>query len=117
MTAGIGSVEASKLRLIDSIARSQTAMARILDSLADVTDHSAETARRLAHNIQVLARYQQAIAQTVCGITLHQVNYGTPSMPWIMDSCYPANIAARGVREDLIHVKDQDPAKTPNEAG
>lgn len=100
MMTGIGSAEASKLRLVDSIAKSQTAMARILDSLADVSDHSAETARHLAQNIQVLTKYQQAIAQTVCGITLHQVHYGTPSMPWIMDSCYPANIAARGERED-----------------
>lgn len=100
MMSVIGSVEASKLRLIDSIAKSQTAMARILDSLADVSDQSAETARHLAHNIQALTRYQQAMAETVCGITLHQVHYGTPSMPWIMNECYPANIAARGEWED-----------------
>ncbi|WP_019638566.1 hypothetical protein [Paenibacillus fonticola] len=100
MMAGIGSAEATKLRLIDSIAKSQTAMARILDSLADVSDHSAETARHLSKNIQVLTKYQQAIAQTVCGITLRQVYYGTPSPPWIIESCYPANTAARGERED-----------------
>lgn len=100
MMSVIGSVEASKLRLIDSIAKSQTAMARILDSLADVSDHSAEAARHLAQNIQTLTRYQQAIAETVCGITLHQVHNGTPSKPWIMNRCYPANIAARGEWED-----------------
>ncbi|WP_055109173.1 hypothetical protein [Paenibacillus ihumii] len=100
MMPGIGSVEAAKLRLIDSIAKSQMAMARILDSLADVSDHSAETARHLTQNIQALTKYQQAIAETVCGITLHQVYYGTPSKPWITNLCYPANTAARGEWED-----------------
>ncbi|MNJ30481.1 hypothetical protein D3C77_250800 [compost metagenome] len=100
MILRIGSVEASKLRLIDSIAKSQAAMARILDSLADVSDHSAGTARHLAQNIQALTRYQQAIAKTVCGITMHQVYYGTPSKPWITNECYPANFAAQGEWED-----------------
>ncbi|MNJ55089.1 hypothetical protein D3C77_505630 [compost metagenome] len=100
MIAGISSAEASKLRLIDSIAKSQTAMARILNSLADVSDHSADTARHMAQNIRILTKYQQAMAQAVGGISLHQVYYGTPSSPWIMKSCYPANTAARGERED-----------------
>ncbi|MEF2967935.1 hypothetical protein V3851_19065 [Paenibacillus sp. M1] len=101
MTPELQAVETAKLKLIESIAKSQMAMARILDSLADVSGHSGATARHLAENITVLSKYQDAIARTVCGISVHRVHYGTPSSPWIMKSCYPAIDAARGEQEDL----------------
>lgn len=94
------SVEGAKLQLVESIAKSQAAMARMLDSLADISEQSPDIARHLAENIKILTRYQQAIAQTVCGISLHQVYYGTPSSPWITQNCYPANMIARGEWED-----------------
>ncbi|TYA10887.1 hypothetical protein FRY98_24250 [Paenibacillus faecis] len=100
MTWNLQEEEAVKLKLIESIARSQMAMARILDSLADVSVHSGETARHLAANITILAKYQDAMARTVCGIRVHRVHYGTPSSPWIMNLCYPAASATRGVQED-----------------
>lgn len=92
--------EEAKLRFIDSISQSQQAMARILGSLADVTEQSGETARHLLHNIEKLAKYQEAMARTVCGLTFHRVYHGTPSPPWIMDSCYAAYDATRGEQED-----------------
>lgn len=88
--------EAAKLRLIDSISRSQVAMARILSSLAEVAEGSPETARHLAANIEILTKHQEAMARTVCGLTLHRVNYGTPSSPWIKNTCYAAHDVARG---------------------
>lgn len=88
--------EEAKLRLIDSISRSQVAMARILGSLAEVAEGSPETARHLAANIEILTKHQEAMARTVCGLTLHRVNYGTPSSPWIKNTCYAANEVARG---------------------
>lgn len=93
--------EVAKHKLIDSIAKSQTALARILNSLADMSDHSIDTARHLAQNIEILAKYQNAIARSVCGISLHRVHYGTPSSPWITKSCYKATDAAQGVQEDV----------------
>lgn len=101
MSADLTNREAAKYKLIDSIAKSQTAMARILDSLADMSDHSKETARHLALNIDTLAKYQNAMARSVCGISLYRVHYGTPSSPWITKSCYKADIATRGVQEDI----------------
>lgn len=92
--------EEAKLRLIDSLAQSQLAMARILGSLADVTELSGETARHLVHNIEVLTKYQEAMARSVCGIPLHRIYYGTPTLPWITESCFAANHVARGVQED-----------------
>lgn len=92
--------EEAKLRLIDSISLSQQAMARILGSLADVTELSGDTARHLAQNVEKLMKYQEAMARTVCGLSFHHVYYGTPSLPWISNSCYAANDAARGEQED-----------------
>ncbi|WP_018752258.1 hypothetical protein [Paenibacillus sanguinis] len=88
--------EEAKLRLIDSISRSQVAMARILGSMAEVAEGSPETARHLAANIEILTKHQEAMARTVCGLTLHRINYGTPSSPWITDTCYAAHNIARG---------------------
>lgn len=92
--------QTAKLKLIDSIAKSQSAMARILDSLADITECDEHTASHLARNIEVLTRYQREMARTVCGISLHRIYHGTPTEPWIMDLCYPANVAAKGAQGD-----------------
>ncbi|NWL88831.1 hypothetical protein DMN77_14810 [Paenibacillus sp. 79R4] len=91
--------EKAKISVIESIARSQMALARILDSMADVT-HSEGTARHLVENVKILMEYQQAIARTICGVTLHHVNYGTPSSPWITNTCYAAKDATRGEQEE-----------------
>ena len=101
MSTELFNSEAVKHKLIDSIAMSQTALARILSSLADMSEHSLDTARHLAQNIEILAKYQNAIARSVCGISLHRVHYGTPSSPWITKSCYKATDAAQGVQEDV----------------
>lgn len=113
MIRDLGAAEAVKLKLIDSIAQSQVAMARMMNSLADITGHSEATARHLAENISILTKYQDAMARTICGITLHRVHYGTPTLPWIMHSCYPANVSARGVQEDKIHDKNKGAAESP----
>ncbi|MNF17685.1 hypothetical protein D3C80_2213430 [compost metagenome] len=53
------------------------------------------------------------MARTVCGIILHRVNNGTPTSPWIMQPCYPANIATRGEQEDYKHGKNKGAAQSP----
>ncbi|MNW59010.1 hypothetical protein D3C74_369060 [compost metagenome] len=113
MIRDLGAAEAAKLGLIESIAQSQVAMARIMSSMADITEHSETTARHLAENIKVLTKYQDAMARTVCGITLHRVYYGTPTLPWITKACYPANVDARGEQEDYNHGKNKAPAEPP----
>ena len=100
MRLSLQAEEDAKLRFIDSIGQSQMAMARILGSLADVTELSGDTARHLVHNIEKLTKYQEAMARTVCGLSFHRVYYGTPSSPWISQSCYAVKDAARGEQED-----------------
>ncbi|WP_059040980.1 hypothetical protein [Paenibacillus rubinfantis] len=92
--------EEAKLRLIDAISQSQLAMARILGSLADVTELSPDAARHIAGNIDRLTKYQEAMARTVCGLTFHRVKYGTPSSPWMIEACYAAYDVTRGEQEE-----------------
>lgn len=111
MIRDLGAAEAVKLRLIDSIAQSQVAMARMMSSMADITEQSEATARHLTENIRILTKYQDAMARTICGLTLHRVYYGTPTLPWIKETCYPAHTATRGVQEDKVHDKKKGPAE------
>lgn len=108
--------EEAKLRLIESISHSQEAMARILGSLADVTEISGDAARRLAGNIDQLTKYQEAMARTVCGLVLHRVNYGTPSSPWITDACYAAYDSTRGETGGFRNGQNETPAHPPGKA-
>lgn len=73
----------AKLQLLLSISRSQNALARILDSLADVSAYSEETALLLAGNAERLVRYQQAMASLLSGIELNRQYTGIPSSPWL----------------------------------
>ncbi|WP_342552607.1 hypothetical protein [Paenibacillus sp. FSL R7-0652] len=74
-----------KLALIESIAHSQQALARILDSVASVSSHSEVSARSLAENIRLLSRYQEEMSRMVTGIRLTRIRYGEPGLPWLKD--------------------------------
>ncbi|MBT2283514.1 hypothetical protein MHB43_26230 [Paenibacillus sp. FSL H8-0317] len=75
----------AKLALIESIAHSQQALARILDSVASVTAHSEVSARSLAENIRLLSRYQEEMSRMVTGIRLARIQHGEPGLPWLKD--------------------------------
>ncbi|WP_458123910.1 hypothetical protein [Paenibacillus sp. Z3-2] len=75
----------AKLALIESIAHSQEALARILDSVASVTAHSEVSARSLAENIRLLSRYQEEMSRMVTGIRLARIQHGEPGLPWLKD--------------------------------
>lgn len=73
----------AKLQVILSISRSQNALARILESIADVSGYSEEAALALAHHADRMTRYQQAMASMLTNIALNRLNTGIPSAPWL----------------------------------
>jgi len=83
MISGKLSERAVKLEMIRSIARSQAALATILESIAELTEHSELTARKLSENVRVLSQYQSAMCRMMSGISLHRHKLGTPAAPWI----------------------------------
>lgn len=77
MSGGLLSEHAVKLEMIRSIARSQAALAAILESIAEITGQSELTARKLSDNIRILSQYQSAMCRMMSGISLHQPKQGS----------------------------------------
>lgn len=96
---GLRAEQAAKLEMITSIAHSQEALARILDSVADVSAHSQSAAKQLSENIRLLTQYQSAMCEMLLGISLHRIKYGAPSSPWLNEDYLSTYDAARGVQE------------------
>jgi len=72
----------AKLDILNAVARSQTAIARMIESIADVTEQSDPMAVRLRDNIRVMSNYQLAIARKLTGMRIRHMQKGTPSKPW-----------------------------------
>ncbi|WP_426252682.1 hypothetical protein [Paenibacillus pabuli] len=96
----------AKLALIESIAHSQQALARILDSVASVSAHSEVSARSLAENIRLLSRYQEEMSRMVTGIRLARIQHGEPGTPWLKDPGYAIRMV-RNIQEECSHVKEE----------
>ncbi|NMO95235.1 hypothetical protein [Paenibacillus lemnae] len=87
MMSRIRREQEAKTALITSIARSQQALASILEQIAEVASCSDVTARKLAENIRVLSSYQGVMCETLTGITLNRVQQGRPVKPFIQEHC------------------------------
>ncbi|OAZ46619.1 hypothetical protein [Paenibacillus polymyxa] len=72
-----------KLDMMESIAASQHAVARMLTSLADLTPHADMSAPRLEETIRILSNYQGEITKMLAGIPLRRQVYGKPTKPWL----------------------------------
>ncbi|WP_174818599.1 hypothetical protein [Paenibacillus kobensis] len=84
-----------KLDLIASIAKSQHALARILESIADVSSHSDPLAASLRRNVEHLSRLQQTLAESVTGIRLGELRRGRPARPWLNRKRLALNVRSR----------------------
>jgi len=75
----------ARAAFLTSLARSQAALARILESIADVSDSSQSTAKQLRDNVRSLTDLQETIAESVTYLAWHRrgIRKGTPAKPWI----------------------------------
>ncbi|KOP64534.1 hypothetical protein AMS62_04175 [Bacillus sp. FJAT-18019] len=87
MIARIQREHEAKIAMVSSIARSQQALASILESIAEVTAHSETTSRTLAENIRLLIDYQSVMAEMLTGIPFNRFKLGSPASPWINSEC------------------------------
>lgn len=83
-----------KMELVASITQSQSALARILNSIADLADHSPNLAKRLKDNVSSLTGLQEMIARNLAGITWRRPSRGKPGRIWL------ANTSLRVARGD-----------------
>ncbi|WP_341278747.1 hypothetical protein [Paenibacillus sp. FSL H8-0537] len=74
-----------KLEVLASIARSQLALARILNSVADVAELAPQTAKRIGENVRLLTNMQEQLAESVTGwpVRSYRVRTGKPPEPWL----------------------------------
>ncbi|MNP10310.1 hypothetical protein D3C76_1024550 [compost metagenome] len=81
--SNLGKQHEAKVALVNAIALSQHALARILNSIADVSSHSEITSRSLLENIRLLTEYQSTMCRMMTRIPLHRYKCGVPSSPWL----------------------------------
>ncbi|MCZ8519159.1 MULTISPECIES: hypothetical protein [Paenibacillus] len=72
-----------KLHLLHSLARSQRALARMLESMAQVVDTSPATASELSAAVRTMAGYQRALAVKMVGLRIRKTRRGVPGAPWL----------------------------------
>jgi hypothetical protein len=75
-----------KMELIASITQSQTALARILNSVADLSEQSPAMSKRLQENMASLTGLQEMIAQKIAGISWRRPTRGNPGRIWLAHS-------------------------------
>jgi hypothetical protein len=71
-----------KLDMLHSLARSQRALADILETISPMARSSEQTAEHLLSLIEALNHYQRALASKLCILPIRQVKIGKPGKPW-----------------------------------
>ncbi|WP_429309558.1 hypothetical protein [Paenibacillus mucilaginosus] len=73
-----------KLDMLHSLARSQRALARMLEGIAEVGVSTEAAARHLAENLQAISAYQRAMTVKITGLTIgRRPRSGVPARPWL----------------------------------
>lgn len=75
-----------KLQLMAAIARSQEALAKILESVADITEAAGVPPATLHEHVRVLTGMQGALLRTVSGTSWRPPVRGKPASPWLSDT-------------------------------
>ena len=73
----------ARIELIRSIACSQQAIARILNSVADVAARSPELAGMIGGNLRSLASLQRTLAESAGAGHMRKPRKGKPGQPWL----------------------------------
>lgn len=72
-----------QLDLLESMALSQRALARIIESVTQCIEASPPLARQVAENLDIIAKYQQVLTRKITGIRINEKQKGTPAQPWV----------------------------------
>jgi hypothetical protein len=78
--------EELKLDIVASLARSQRALVRILESVADTIQESPPSSEELLKLLKVIAEHQIVLSSKLVGIRLRRLRRGKPGKPWMHTS-------------------------------
>lgn len=86
-TAGMQELSAReneiRLHLLESLAMSQRAIARMIQHCAELPGYSEEMSRQILRNLDLLVRCQGALAEKISGHRLRRCSRGSPGPPWL----------------------------------
>jgi predicted ArsR family transcriptional regulator len=85
-----------KLQLMGAITRSQEALAKILESTAEVTGAVGISAATLHEHVRVLTGMQGALLRTVTGTSWKPPVMGRPAKPWLSEGIKHCDYSAGG---------------------
>ncbi|RXZ81205.1 hypothetical protein EBB07_16065 [Paenibacillaceae bacterium] len=74
-----------KLELIASIARGQNALARVLESVADLSEQSPALTKSIREQVRLLTGIQLTMAEMLTGTRLRNYRLGKPGKVWLAD--------------------------------
>lgn len=72
-----------KLDILQSLARSQKALTRIVESVAHAIESSPQISKHLAENLQSISKYQRILASKLTGIEVKTRAVQTPGKVWL----------------------------------
>lgn len=89
--------EALELHMLTSLARSQRALSRIIESVADQVEASHEMSEEITQNLKAISSYQRVLICRITGFRPHKKRRGIPAPPWFTDQ-----------KEGLLHIARKD---------
>lgn len=87
-----------KLDILGSLARSQRALADMLEAIAALTQESPEAAGQLRKQAEVLVRHQTILAEKLYGIRISRIVKGKPGKVWLSGKLSRGRMPGKGGR-------------------
>lgn len=75
-----------KLDILQSLARSQKAIAAMIESTASVMDYSTMSAEDIIKYCERIVDYQKIVAEKMLGLRVNEVKTTAPGSPWLNKS-------------------------------
>jgi len=83
MSVQLHDYEAIKLDILYSLARSQRALASMLEHITEMGSLTDTASDELARELVSMSAYQQSLANHLLQIKLRTIKYGSPTSPWL----------------------------------
>jgi hypothetical protein len=81
-----------RLDILESLSRSQRALASIIENVAEVSGSGRENAEGLLKHIHTLVRVQQTLAERMLNVRIRRVVRGNPGALWLSAKVAPGRI-------------------------
>jgi hypothetical protein len=76
----------TKLHILNSLARSQRALSRIIESMADLSEGSVSSgaaAEQITEQLEAISRLQRQLTEKIAGIRIRKFRRGAPGKLWL----------------------------------